>query len=145
MKVCSHNRFQHQRIPCRSTTFLTLMTHELKRRNECKTNEISSENRPEYSLLITTPLIHRTICHAGGQPSNKWLIPPPTASPFLLARNTPFGRGYRLNLVERPVTVTGIELPRMVGSGQPSICSTRLRFFLRGRYCFGYLKNMEML
>ncbi|GIY91815.1 hypothetical protein CEXT_326521 [Caerostris extrusa] len=36
-----------------------------------------------------------------GQPSNKWLIPPPTAPPFLIARNTPFGHEYRLNLVER--------------------------------------------
>ncbi|GIY05087.1 hypothetical protein CEXT_168261 [Caerostris extrusa] len=158
-----------------------------------KQTRTSSENRPEYSLLITTTLIRLVICHAGaslatndstdcspfllarntpfgrgyrlnfveracnrnwyratpdgrfrttvnlfhpikqflrghlscrGQPSNKWLIPPPTAPPFLLARNTPLGRGYRLNLVERPVIVTGIELPRMVGSGQPSICST---------------------
>ncbi|GIY59409.1 hypothetical protein CDAR_609371 [Caerostris darwini] len=63
-----------------------------------------------------------------GQPSNKWLIPPPAAPPFLLAPDTPFDRGYRLKFVERPVTVTGIELPRIVGSGQLSICSTRLSF-----------------
>ncbi|GIZ04025.1 hypothetical protein CEXT_663491 [Caerostris extrusa] len=73
-------------------------------RNECKTNA----NQLEKSARIF-PAGHNH-SHSSDhlscrvQPSNKRLIPPPTSPPFLLAPNTPFGYGHRLNLVELPVT-----------------------------------------
>ncbi|GIY91817.1 hypothetical protein CEXT_326541 [Caerostris extrusa] len=65
---------------------------------------------------------------------------PPTAPPFLLARNTPFGRGYRLDFAERSVNRNCHRAYPDDSSGQPSNCSTRLRFSFEVDSVSGLLK-----
>ncbi|GIY59402.1 hypothetical protein CDAR_609321 [Caerostris darwini] len=133
LTIC--NRNWHRAAPHGRFMATVNLFHQIKlflRRRYCF-GSFKNMEEPALKICPIFPADHNhshssdhLSCRA--QPSNKWLIPPLAAPPFLLARNTPFGRGDRLNFAERPVTVTGIELPRIVGSGQPSICSTRLGF-----------------
>ncbi|GIY91814.1 hypothetical protein CEXT_326511 [Caerostris extrusa] len=105
----------------------------------------SSENWPEYSLLITTTLIRLVIDHAGASLATNDST---DCSPFLLARKHAIRSWISSGFCGTICNRHWHRASRMFkliyffnfGSGQPSNCSTRLRFSFEVDSVSGLLK-----